>query len=187
MNTLPSTEEETAKGGEEEPSLEVWVHEVDSFEIALDIDRNRLVDRSNGRDPGEVLAPLHGRVQVHHGERPLLQLLVYLLLQVPLQHMTAHEPSWRSPNQSKPSIPITHRAFGSCHFSWKNDSFSGFPHCFLDRKLLKHLENNRWETEDRNSENSRQTKTHQPKKLICKRKHKFPERKIENYRGKVFL
>lgn len=90
---LPSVKEKTTKGGEEEPGLQTRVQEVNSLHVIFNIDRNGLVDGSESRDSGEVIAPLNTCVHIHHGERLLSQLTENLLLQILFQHLSAYKPS----------------------------------------------------------------------------------------------
>lgn len=87
---IPSTEEEAAEGGEEEPGLESWVDEVNGLQILFDGHRECLVDRSEGRDTRKVLGPLHVRVHVHQTEGSSFQQWENLLLQVLFQPLETH-------------------------------------------------------------------------------------------------
>lgn len=89
----PAGEEKAAKGGEEEAGLEAGVDEVDGLELVLDLGGDRVVDGPEGREPGEVVAPLDFAVHVHHAERLLAQPRIDLLLQVLVQYLGAQESS----------------------------------------------------------------------------------------------
>lgn len=65
---IPGVEEEAAEGGEEEARLEARVNEIDGFQILLDVGRDRVVDRSESGDSGEILAPVNVGVNVQHRE-----------------------------------------------------------------------------------------------------------------------
>lgn len=90
MKSLPSAEYETTKGGEEKAGLQARVQEINSLETIFNVDRNSIGDQSEGRDARKVLAPPNTGVDVHHGERLLIQTRHNLLLQVLLQCLSGH-------------------------------------------------------------------------------------------------
>ena len=72
--------------------------EINGFKIVPDARRNRVVDRPESGDSGEILAPLNARVNVQHRELPLSKLRENPLLQVLLQNLNAHKPRWINRN-----------------------------------------------------------------------------------------
>lgn len=78
--SLPSGEDETAKGGEKDPGLEPWMNIIHRLKIIPNFDRNRIVNRPESRDSGEVLAFINVGVKVNNGERLVFQLRKNTLL-----------------------------------------------------------------------------------------------------------
>ena len=89
---VPRAEEKATEGGEKKAGLEAWMDEINGFKIVPDARRNRVVDRPESGDSGEILAPLNARVNVQHRELPLSKLRENPLLQVLLQNLNAHKP-----------------------------------------------------------------------------------------------
>lgn len=90
MKSLPSAEYETTKGGEEKAGLQARVQEINSLETIFDVDRNSVIDQPEGRDSRKVLTPPNTGVDIHHGERLLIQTRQNLLLQVLFQCLNGH-------------------------------------------------------------------------------------------------
>jgi len=68
------------------------MNKIKGFQILLHVGRNRVVDRPETGNSGEILASLDAGVHVEHCEFPLPQLGENPLLEVLLEHLNTDQP-----------------------------------------------------------------------------------------------